>query len=83
MELLKLYIISTLISFIIVTISAKSMAIKLKREGLKGKNKPSIWEKTHSTLPLFIPIFNIFLAILMIFNFKEVMDKTRESINAN
>ena len=74
---LKFYLISTLICIIIALISLRSMSTALKRDGYESKTKRAAWEWLHASLPIIIPIVNMFLALYLIFRSDDIISKTK------
>lgn len=76
--MLKIYLTSIVISIVICLITDKSVTAKLKREGLKLKEKSSFIEEIRAWLYFFIPLFNILIAIVCLFAYDEIYQKTKE-----
>lgn len=72
--MIKAYIISVIICFVVLIITEKAAAKRAKREGYRTKYKHSAWEKLHACLPVFIPLFNILMALAGIFAFERVYE---------
>jgi len=76
--MLKFYIISTVLVFIIVVISALSMASELKREGIIPTSKSTLIELIRAYLPYLVPFVNIILGLIFIFNYDTIKEKLRD-----
>jgi cellobiose-specific phosphotransferase system component IIC len=72
--MLKFYIVSVILCLIVDIITSSAAKAKMKREGLTFNYHPSLAEKIHSTLPAFIPFFNILLIFTMILGFDKLYD---------
>jgi hypothetical protein len=80
--MLRFYIISTIISIVIIIVCSKAMLNKAKCEGVASERKKySIAEKMQRMIPLLIPIFNIFLALIFIFCEEELYKRTFMNTN--
>ena len=78
--MLRFYIISTVISYIICFISAKALSEILSKEGYRPK-KRTVWERMYLFIPYLIPIYNIAFAAIYIFKSEEVLTKTRAKLD--
>jgi cadmium resistance protein CadD (predicted permease) len=76
--MLKFYIISTVLVFIIVVISALSMASELKREGIIPTSKSTLVELIRAYLLCLVPFVNIILGLIFIFNYDTIKEKLRD-----
>ncbi len=70
--MIKFYIVSTIICLLVSLVTIKALVNKLKREGYKSDEKSSMVEFVHRLLPMFIPLFNIFLALFIVFGADKV-----------
>lgn len=77
--MLKLYIISTVISMFVILVNVQAHSNKLKRKGYIDKNKYSIAEYFQSFIIMVVPILNIIIALYMILN----MEKCYETLKGN
>lgn len=69
--MIKFYIISTFISIFILLINGKTMDSRLIEEGYISHTKYSFIEKLRLSLYMFIPILNILLTFVVLFNYEE------------
>ena len=77
--MLKFYIISTVICFLVTAISLLAMATELKREGYKSKIHYAWIEILQASLILYVPVINIVLALYLIFQYNEVLTKVKSN----
>jgi len=72
--LLKIYIISTLISFVVVIFAALAVRERQKREypDMKVGKTSGTFEKILIFMKIFTPVLNVYIAIVCIFGFEMV-----------
>lgn len=70
--LVKLYIGSVIVTFIVLWVTSEALKSKLKREGYKYNNKISWFEELHAYLAMFMPILNLFLVYACFYWFEVV-----------
>ena len=71
------YLISTGLCLLVMFITLLSVNAKFKREYPNRKRKSSsIFEVLRSVLPLFIPIFNIIITLVMLLKYDEIYKRT-------
>lgn len=75
--MLKFYIISTVLVLMVICVSAVSMTVELKREGLRPKTKSTPIERIRAYLPYLVPFINILLALIFIFAYDTIKDDLR------
>jgi len=77
--MLKVYLISSIISIVVSTISLQALANKVKREGyIILKEKSSLAEKMKLIILFFIPIFNILLMLISLFGDELIINNLKE-----
>lgn len=75
--MIKFYIISTIISFIVFIVSALAARDEIINEGYKKKNKKrSLWGTLQGVIVMSIPFLNIIIAVTALFDKKT----TKESL---
>ena len=80
MLILNLYLISVAISILALFITDISISRRLRREGFKVKKNESLLDELRSILVFFIPLVNLYLVMIMLFNFDEVY---KDMLNKN
>lgn len=72
------YVISVVVCFLVLEILARAMINKLKREGIADKlKKKTFSEKVASSLPAFIPFFNIIIVLIAVLWQEEVYKRVK------
>lgn len=76
MIILKIYIISVVVCWLLAWITVNAIKQRAKREGKTTVTKKrGIFESIHGAIPLMVPVFNIFLALIFIFKFETLYEK--------
>jgi hypothetical protein len=77
--ILKLYIASVILCWLLAFLTKASIKQRARREGkTTNKKERGIFETMHGSIPCFVPVFNIFLALIFIFKYEELYKKATE-----
>ena len=81
MILLKIYIFSIIVCWLLAWLTGLAIKQRAKSEGKTTVTKKrGIFENIHGFIPLMVPIFNVFLALIFIFGFETLYKKATTEI---